>query len=83
MSNRIARVHEIEESFNKAMEDDMNIVDGKVNWSFVEADVQMEAAEADLILPEDFMEIFDHLADEWVIAHERQLEREEQPDEVL
>ena len=58
----------IQESFTKAVCNEENWTDGKINWNFVDSDVYMDVAPKLKMVPsENYMEIFDELADKFMV----------------
>jgi len=63
MSGNVARIEDLVDSFNNAVRNPDNLLgDGSVNWNFVDADIHMDAGEAGLSIPEEWFEMYDHLA---------------------
>lgn len=76
MSSNVARIEDLVESFNIAVRKPENHhSDGSVIWNFVDADIHMDAGEAGLSIPEEWFEMYEHLANvyekatsEWVFS---------------
>ena len=63
MSSNVARMEDLVESFNIAVRREENLLgDGSVNWNFVDADIHMDAVESNLMIPEDWYVMYEHLA---------------------
>jgi hypothetical protein len=69
MSGNMARIEDLVESFNIAVRREENLLgDGSVNWNFVDADIHMDAGEAGLSIPEEWFEMYEHLANVYEAA---------------
>ena len=69
MSTNTVNEKDIVISFMNAVVNDDNIMpDGSINWNFVDADIHMDASEADMILPENYHSIFDSLVNKFLGA---------------
>lgn len=65
MSNNVATISELTASFNTAVRNPENLnEDGSINWDFVDADIHMDAGEADKVVPNDWYNTFNDLADQ-------------------
>ena len=65
MSNNVATISELTASFNTAVLNPENLnEDGSINWNFVDADIHMDAGEADKVVPEEWYNTFNDLADQ-------------------
>lgn len=66
MSSNVATLKDIITSFNAAVINIENANDdGSINWDFVDADINMDASEAGVVLPEDYYTTFNDLADKF------------------
>lgn len=58
----------MQESFTKAVSNEENWTDGKINWNFVDSDVYMDVSPKLKMVPsEKYMEVFDALADKFLV----------------
>lgn len=58
----------MQESFTKAVSNEENWTDGKINWNFVDSDVYMDVSPKLKMVPADkYMEVFDALADKFLV----------------
>ena len=58
----------MQESFTKAVSNEENWTDGKINWNFVNSDVYMDVSPKLKMVPsEKYMEVFDALADKFLV----------------
>lgn len=58
----------IKDAFTKAVSNEENWENGKINWNFVDADVYMDVSPKFQMVPaETYMEIFDELADKFLV----------------
>lgn len=58
----------MQESFTKAVSNEENWTEGKINWNFVDSDVYMDVSPKLEMLPaEKYMEVFDTLADKFLV----------------
>lgn len=58
----------VEEAFAKAVANDENTLNGKINMNFVEADVYMDCvAEFGKELMSNYLDIFDAVADKFIV----------------
>ena len=66
MSSNVAKISELIVSFNNAVRNPENLDDrGRVDWNFVDADIHMDAGEVDKVVPEEWYNVFNELADEF------------------
>lgn len=66
MSSNVAKISELIVSFNNAVRNPENLDDnGRIDWNFVDADIHMDAGEVDKVVPEDWYNVFNDLADEF------------------
>lgn len=66
MSSNVAKISELIVSFNNAVLNPENLDDnGRIDWNFVDADIHMDAGEVDKVVPEDWYNVFNDLADEF------------------
>lgn len=66
MSSNVAKISELIVSFNNAVRNPENLDDnGRIDWNFVDADIHMDAGEVDKVVPEEWYNIFNDLADEF------------------
>ena len=66
MSSNVAKIAELIVSFNKAVINPENLDErGRVNWDFVDADIWMDAGEVDKVVPEEWYNVFNDLADDF------------------
>ena len=66
MSSNVAKISELIVSFNNAVRNPENLDDrGRVDWNFVDADIHMDAGEVDQVVPEEWYNVFNDLADEF------------------
>lgn len=66
MSSNTASYSDIVSSFNMAVSNPENIRKGVIDWNFVDADIHLDASEAGMALPEEYPDIFDGLADNFL-----------------
>jgi len=65
MSSNIAKTAELIVSFHNAVNSLENLDDrGRINWNYVDADIHLDASDAGKVVPEEWYEIFNDLADE-------------------
>ena len=58
----------MQDAFTKAVSNEENWTDGKINWNFVDSDVFMDVSPKMNMVPvETYMEIFDDLADKFLV----------------
>ena len=58
----------IKDAFTKAVSNEENWTDGKINWNFVDSDVYMDISPKLKMVPvENYIEIFDELADKFLV----------------
>ena len=66
MSSNVAKISELIVSFNNAVLNPENLDDnGRIDWNFVDADIHMDAGEVDKVVPEEWYNVFNDLADEF------------------
>ncbi len=66
MSSNVAKISELIVSFNNAVRNPENLDDnGRIDWNFVDADIHMDAGEVDKVVPEEWYNVFNDLADEF------------------
>ena len=66
MSSNVAKISELIVSFNNAVRNPENLDDnGRIDWNFVDADIHMDAGEVDKVVPEEWYNVFNELADEF------------------
>ena len=65
MSSNVAKISELIVSFNNAVNSLENLDErGRINWNYVDADIHLDASDAGKVVPEEWYEVFDDLADE-------------------
>ena len=66
MSSNVAKISELIVSFNNAVRNPENLNEnGRIDWNFVDADIHMDAGEVDKVVPEEWYNVFNDLADEF------------------
>lgn len=61
----------VEEAFARAVANEENIVDGKINMNFVEADVYAECvAQFGQPMMAEYLDIFDAVADKFIVDND-------------
>lgn len=69
MSSYIVSESDIIHSFNMAVVSPENIrPDGSIDWGFVDADIHMDASQANMVLPVEYPSIFDSLVNKFLGA---------------
>ena len=65
MSSNVAKISELIVSFNNAVLNPENLDDnGRIDWNYVDADIHMDAGEVDKVVPDEWYNVFNDLADE-------------------
>jgi hypothetical protein len=58
----------MQESFTKAVSNEENWNNGKINWNFVDSDVYMDVSpKLEMVPAEKYIEVFDILADKFLV----------------
>ena len=66
MSSNIAKISELIVSFDNAVRNPENFDSrGIILWDYVDADIHMDAGEVDKVVPEEWYNVFDDLANEF------------------
>jgi len=69
MGTNTVRIDDIFIAFQNAVNNPENLDErGDINWNLVDADIQFDAEESGLELPEDYYTIFNDLADEFELS---------------
>jgi hypothetical protein len=66
MSSNVAKISELIVSFNNAVLNPENLDDkGRIDWNYVDSDIHMDAGEVDKVVPDEWYNVFNDLADEF------------------